>query len=387
MSANCKILLISDQKHMNADLMQQALQDYPNVHQITPSEVKLEIDRIAPDVVLLVEPEDGSGIETVQYIHSEYNSTIIVFLTDKQEYVLLRDATRAGVTDFFVLPDEMSQFRDRLERIVLIAGQQNAMKTQTAVTGQGLKRGRGQIYSFYSGKGGSGCTLLATAFAQTLKFESTAQVLLIDLNLQFGGAEMFLGIESNRSVADLRPVIEELNENHIRNVSEKEPYSKMELLLSPRDAEIAETLTDEYVTRLIRACRRSYDFIIIDLPSHMNTNTYAALEESDLIYYVMNLDTPSIRVYKHIEDLFKRLNMNTEGRLELVINQKGRDNELKTSDLKDFISAPVGAEIRRDFKGVQAAVNKGEPLRKEAKEKKIIPVAKDIRKWVHSKLK
>lgn len=387
MSADCKILLISDQEQMSEHLIQQALQTYPHVQQIAPTEVKIEIDRIAPDVVLLVQPEDGSGIELVQYIHSEMSSAIIVFITDKQDFLLLRDATRVGAVDFFVLPDETSQFRDRMERIVQAALQQNAIKSETAATGRGLRRGRGQIYTFFSGKGGSGCTLLATTYAQTFQLESTAQVLLIDLNLQYGGVETFLNIESNRSLADLQPVIDELNENHIRNVSEKEPYSKMELLLSPRDAEVAESISDQYVTKLIRACRRSYDFVIIDLPATMNAMTYTALEESDLIYYVMNLDMPSIRVYKRVEDLFKRLNVNTEGRMELVVNEKGRDNELNPSDLKNFMTVSVAAEVRRDLKGVQSAVNKGEPLRKQAKEKKITPVAKDIRKWVLSKLK
>lgn len=388
MGTESSILLVSDDKQLSEQIIQQALQMYPNFTQATPSEVKKEIDRLSPDVVLLVNPDDESGIELVQYIHSEYPSIIIVFIAKGQDFLLLRDASRAGATDFFVLPDEMNQFSDRLERILLVAKEQSATLEGTVKNQQGgLRRGRGQIYSFYSGKGGSGSTLLSSTFAQTLKLESTAHVLYIDMNLQFGGAEMYLGIESNRSLADLKPVINELNENHIRNVSEKEPYSKMEILLSPRDAEIAEGLNDDFFTKLLRACRRSYDFVIVDLPTNMTTNTYVALEEADQIYYVMNLDTPSFRVFKHVEDLFKRLGMDTEGRLHIVVNQKGRENELTPGDVKNFIGLPVAAEIKRDIKGVQSFINKGEPLRKTTKEKKLIPVAKDIRKWVLTILK
>lgn len=388
MGTESSILLVSDDKQISEQIIQQALQMYPNFTQATPLEVKKEIDRLSPDVVLLVNPDDESGIELVQYIHSEYPSIIIVFLAKGQDFLLLRDASRAGATDFFVLPDEMSQFSDRLERILLIAKEQSAALEGNGNNQQGgLRRGRGQIYSFYSGKGGSGSTLLSSTFAQTLKLESTAQVLYIDMNLQFGGAEMYLGIESNRSLADLKPVINELNENHIRNVSEKEPYSKMEILLSPRDAEIAEGLSEDFFTKLLRASRRSYDFVIVDLPTNMTTTTVVALEEADQIYYVMNLDSPSFKVYKHVEDLFKRLGMDTEGRLHIVVNQKGRENELTPSDVKNLIGLPVVAEIKRDIKGVQSFVNKGEPLRKATKEKKLIPVAKDIRKWVLTMLK
>lgn len=387
MGTGSNILLVSDDKQISEQIIQLAFSMYPNLQQAAPSEVKIEIDRIAPNVVLLVNPEDESGIELVQYIHSEYPEVIIVFIAKQQEFLLFRDAFRAGATDFFVLPDEMSQFSDRIERILTIAQEQSKKNMPNLMANQGLRRGRGQIISFYSGKGGSGATLLASTFAQTLKLESTAQVLFIDMNLQFGGAEMYLGIESNRSLADLKPVINELNENHIRNVTEKESNSKMEILLSPRDAEIAESLNEDFFTKLLRACRRSYDFVVVDLPSNMTANTYVALEESDAIYYVINLDTPSLQVYKHVEDLFKRLGMGTEGRLQIIVNQKGRENELTPSDIKNLLTAPVVAEIRRDIKGVQPFINKGEPLRKQTKEKKLTSVAKDIRKWVLTILK
>lgn len=189
------------------------------------------------------------------------------------------------------------------------------------------------------------------------------------MNLQFGGAETFLGTETTRSLIDLKSVIHEINENHIRNVTEKEPHSKLELLISPRDAELAEHIDEEYIIRLLRACRRSYDFIIIDLPSVMDENTYTVLEESDRIFYVMSLDTPSIRVFKYVDEVFNRLGVQTNERLEIIINEVGRENELTKKDLERFIDYPITAQIRRDIKGVQAAVNQGQPIRKEPKEK------------------
>ena len=62
-------------------------------------------------------------------------------------------------------------------------------------------------------------------FAQTMKLETTAEVILIDLNGQYGGVETMFSIESNRSLADLIPVIGELNESHIRNVSKTQEHS------------------------------------------------------------------------------------------------------------------------------------------------------------------
>ncbi len=65
----------------------------------------------------------------------------------------------------------------------------------------------------------------------------------------------------------------------------------------------------------------------------------------------------------------------------------GRKNEVQEKDLKDIVRFPIEAKIRRDIKGLQPFVNKGEPVRKMAKERRLIPFAKDIRKWAHSVLK
>ena len=383
MNTDMKILVVADYDSIQ-NLLRESLAQR-NVHYTTSREVKKEIDRIAPDVVLLVQPEDGTGVELVQYIQGELPEGIIIFLTEKQDFALVRDVIRAGAIEYILMPDELTLLTDRLEKIAELEQHQQRKKGAVA-TGKAFVRGRGKVYSFYSGKGGSGRTQMATGFAQSLKLESTARVLLIDLNLQYGGVETFFSLDTTRTLADLVPVINEMNENHIRNVSQRETHSKLEVLVSPRDAETAENISEEFITRLIRASRRSYDFVILDLPSYMNELTYSALEESDIIYYVMNLDTPSVQAYRLVEDLFRRLRIDTQGRLEIVVNKVGRDNELNVSDLKGLIQTPITAEICRDHRGVQAAVNQGQPLQREANEKKLSAAAKDIRKWVLSKL-
>jgi pilus assembly protein CpaE len=382
MSEKIKILLVSDEEQ-SLNQLKGLFIDFKDVETVDYQELRSELDRLAPDLVFLIESDNkDSSVDSIDYIHTVSPYLPIVYIAFSQDFDVLRNVTRAGVVDYFVLPDEMTMLYGRMDSIVQMAVQRKLQMAETASTSQSFKRGRGRIFSFYSGKGGSGRTILSSAFAQTLKLESTAQVLLIDLNLQFGGAETYLSIESNRSLADLLPVIEELNESHIRNVSEKERYSKLEVLLSPRDAEVAENLPEGFVSKLLRTCRRSYDFVLVDLPVVMNVHTYAALEESDKIYYCLNLDSPSISMLKQVEELFARLRMETEGRLELVFNEVGRENEIKPNDLKDVLSYPIAYKIPRDIKGVQAHINKSEPFRKEIGEKKLVPFAKSIKKWV-----
>ena len=48
---------------------------------------------------------------------------------------------------------------------------------------------------------------------------------------------------------------------------------------------------------------------------------------------------------------------------------------------------PITATVRKDIKGLQPFINKGEPVRKVLKERKMIPFAKDVRKLTRELLK
>ncbi|WP_010098609.1 AAA family ATPase [Ornithinibacillus scapharcae] len=366
----------------NEELLTTVLESIGEAYQVKNVSVE-DLKKETHQIIIILKNDKESPLDLAQSILNEHSNTPIIFISDMPDFELLRELTRMGITDYFVLPDEEWQFLERINKLILTMKE---IKTETS-SSEGFIRGGGKVFTFFSGKGGSGKSLISSLFAQTLKLDSTAKVLFIDLNLQYGGAETYLGINSTRSMIDLIPVIHEISEHHIRNVSEIMEPSKLEVLVSPRDTELAERINEDFVMRLIRASKRSYDFIIIDTPSYMDIKTFTALNESDRIYYVMNQDTVSIRVLKYVDTVLKQLGLVTDERMELVMNFTGKDNELSNKDIQRFVSYPISANIKRDFKGVHASMNKGEPLRKEPKDKKLSPVAKDLKKWVRSMLK
>jgi pilus assembly protein CpaE len=384
MDDQLKILLASDDETIHNQLLNSVGTTH-EMELIETSELVREINRVTRDIVIIVQPEKDNAVELIQHVLSVNSATVTIFISKTQDFNLLRSITRVGASEFFVYPDEHSLFVGRFPSILKTYEQRKRQMNETAA-GSFIK-GSGQIFSFYSGKGGSGKTLLSTTFAQTLKLESTAQVILLDMNFQYGGVETLLSIESNRSIADLTPVMAELNESHIRNVSYTENHSKLEILLSPCDAEVGETLSEDFIAKLLRTCRRSFDFVVVDLPSYINGQVFTALEESDFIYYILTPDTPSLTIMKKVEELNYRLGIDVAGRMQIVLNQAAKENEIQPNDLKNMIRHPIVTTIRRDIKGVQGFVNKGEAIRKQGNEKRLIPFAKDVHKWVLSVLK
>ncbi|UQD50875.1 pilus assembly protein CpaE [Bacillus methanolicus] len=383
MEPNLKVLLVSDDEVIHNQILNAISGSY-SVQLIDTGDVVREVNRDVQDIVIFVQPESDIAVESIQYIKSISPSTLVIFIAKGYDFTQLRNITKAGATEFFVYPEEHSLFVSRFPAIFQNYEIQKIKKDEILLS---FTRGRGQILSIFSGSGGSGKSNLASALAQTIKLESTAEVILIDLNLQFGGIETLLSIQSNRSIADLTPVINELNESHIRNVSQKLDTSKLDVLISPCDAEAAEIITEEFVAKLLRTCRRSFDFVVVDLPSYINSQVVTALEESDQIFYVLTPDTPALKVLKQFEELAVRLGIELPSRTSIILNKTGKENEIQEKDLKNVLRFPIAASVRFDYKGLQPFLNKGEPVRKTAKEKRLIPFAKDVKKWALSLLK
>lgn len=386
MEGKLNILIVSDDAVLQEQLKTVAESTEENVLLTATTNAIREMNREMRDIVIMTQPETDVAIDLVQLMRQINQRVLIIFIAKETDFVLLRNLMRAGVDEFFVFPEETSLFSSRFPATVKnVAIKKNSQ--EVAATSIAFGKGRGQIFSFYSGKGGSGRTVTSSVLAQTLKLESTAEVILIDLNGQYGGVESMFSIESNRSLADLLPVIEELNESHIRNVSKTEQNSKLEILISPNDAEVAESLGDDFVAKLLRTSRRAFDYVIVDLPATLTGPVITAMEESDKIFYVLTPDTPSLKILKQYEDVCARIGINLVSRMEIVLNGISKENEVQQKDLKNVLRYPIAATLRKDIKGLQPFINKGEPVRKVAKERKLIPFAKDVRKFTREILK
>jgi pilus assembly protein CpaE len=376
MSADIKLLVVTEEPAQAEDIQSRVGNQFPQFLHIHPSEVRREIARLQPDIVLLHEMKDGSGIQLIPYISREVPDVFIIYLTERRDPVRTRDVSRAGAFDVLFLPDEITALEDVLSRAVK-AYQAKEYRSEASAS---FTWGRGQIISFYSGKGGCGRSLISSTLAQTLQLDSTSGVLLVDLNLQYGGLESYLNIESDRSIYDLTPVLDELNDNHIRNVTVVEPYSQVEVLVSPADAEIAEQVTEDHIERLLRTARLYYDYILVDLPTEMSTLTFTALEESDKLFYVMNPDSVSMRIFGRVLDLFGKIGVDTSDRLEVILNRISRDYELNAKTVQQHFPYPVIGEIHEDTKRLQQMINRGTPLRTSRRERGLSVFARDIQK-------
>ena len=122
---------------------------------------------------------DVEELASLEYVTMHYPRTMVLMLCSHHTPEFLINAMRAGVKEVLPSPVTREALRAAVGRV--------EQKQGVAV----LSHAAGQVLAFMACKGGSGATFLATNLGYELA-AAGQKVLLIDFNLQFGDAALFL---------------------------------------------------------------------------------------------------------------------------------------------------------------------------------------------------
>lgn len=268
----------------------------------------------------------------------------------------LRAAIRAGARGFYLWPEE---------RTLLGRDAERAARPRTADTGR-----PGRVAAVYGARGGAGVTFLATHLAARCSGVGRATV-LADMDPVHADVTAALGIAPEGQVptmADLRPVLDELSPEHLDRVLHRHAAG-FHVLLGP--AEPAEPLADRHVGALVRALRARFDVVLLHLPRTFDAAVRAALQAADDVLVVVTLDVMAFRDARRVLASLDALGL--DGRCRLVINRATKADVAPQDAERVFGLRPL-AVIGRD-RGVARAQDRGELVRSGAAARKVAALA------------
>ncbi|NJD59620.1 MAG: MinD/ParA family protein, partial [Anaerolineae bacterium] len=176
---------------------------------------------VKPDVILMdINMPDMDGIAATEIIRKNVPFTQIVILSIQNDPNYMRRAMLAGARDFLTKPPTIDELNSAIrraganaheERLKIPQGGGTQVARVGGVSSALLGGTGGKVITFYSPKGGSGCTTLATNLAVCLNNEDTS-VVIVDANLQFGDVAVFLNEQGKFSILDLAPRADELDQ-------------------------------------------------------------------------------------------------------------------------------------------------------------------------------
>lgn len=323
---------------------------------------------VKPDVLLMdINMPDMDGIAATEIIRKTVPFTQIVILSIQNDPNYMRRAMLAGARDFLTKPPTIDELTSAIRRAGAMAHEER-MKApqisgaQASKTGGGQSfgsLGAGKVITFYSPKGGSGCTTLATNLAICLNNEDTS-VVIVDGNLQFGDVAVFLNEQGKFSILDLTSRADELDPEIVNNVTVKHAQSGVRVLAAPIKPEQADLVSSEQFAKVVRYLRSMFSYVIIDTASALQSITASAIDNSDLLILLTTQDIPSIKNSRLFLDEIDALGFDRK-RIIFVMNKYdkriGITPEKVSENLKQEINSIIPFEER-----VIVSVNRGIPF-------------------------
>ena len=306
--------------------------------------------RLSPELVIVdLQDDPDLGVKFIQFLMEGASGQKVIAAGPTLEPELLLAAMRAGISDYLPKPVSVEALAEAVSRTTQQLG-------RTPGTRQ-----PGQVYTFFSSKGGSGSTTIATNFAIVLHRLSGRRTLLVDLDLELGEVALLLGAQPRFNFVDMVQNFHRMDSGLLASYIEQHE-SGVHLLSAPFHPDRAEVVSGDEIRRILHFLRQHYDYVVVDTSKSFSPATLAAIDQSDLVFLVANLDLPSLRNIQRGLPMLRRVLARGEDQLRLVINRFQAEGDISLEDVSRTLGLKVFWTLSNDYEAVVDSINTGKPI-------------------------
>ena len=342
----------------NAELWAMALQRSGRAFDVVTDvhalhEVNVLVNGSRPDLVIaeVASTRDFDALEAMANAHPELD--YLLAASDLTAETLMR-AMRAGVRE--VLPAPASA-----EAVVAAAQRLARKRAPGGAAAPAALAKQGEVIGFVSCKGGSGATFVAANVAHLLTRSGTRRVALIDLNLQFGDAALFVTNEHSASnVAEVARNIHRLDRELLQSAMTPAGPG-LWVLPAPDDPAQAGDVTPEHVQAILALACTMFDYVVVDVGRTISAVTLRALDACQRIFVVLQLTLPFIRDGKRLREVFRSLDYSAS-KVRWIVNRNEKSGDITLDDLKRTLGVGELITLPNQYDVVASSVNQGVPV-------------------------
>jgi pilus assembly protein CpaE len=271
----------------------------------------------------------------------------VVVMSEASPNGFLRQAFEAGADDVITLPQSPEQVAFTLQKVI-------ARRKGLAVPG----KASAPLIAILGPKGGTGKTLIATNLAVALA-QRDANVVLVDLDLQFGDIGLALGLSPERTMYDLMkagaPFDHEKLDRHLISHS-----SGVKVLIAPTRPDQASAVSIEFLRDIYASLRTMCDAVIVDTPPGFTPEVIATIDVSSEICMVGMLDSLSLKNTKLGLETLDLMGYQGE-HVSLVLNRADSRVGITPDDVSTIVGRGPDVSIPSD-REIPRSINEGTPI-------------------------
>ena len=301
-----------------------------------------------PNLIILESASEPHGLlEQLQKLSSVCDpNTKVVVIGHYNDVTLYRELIRAGVSEYMVAPISVA------DTIAVISG--IFIDPEASPIGRSI--------AFVGAKGGVGASTLAHNAAWAISNLFQNEVMIADLDLPFGTANINFDQDPAQGIAEAVFSPERIDETYLDRLL-AQCSEKLSLLAAPSTLDRIYDFDADAFAQIIDVAQRSAPYVVLDVPHVWNGWTKTTLSRADEIVIVATPELANLRNAKNLLDTLKKLRPN-DAEPRLVLNQVGvpKRPEISPADFYEPLGIEPIATIPFDPQVFGNAANNGRML-------------------------
>jgi pilus assembly protein CpaE len=344
-------ILVTLAEHADPRLAEQALEGDSSLEVVGFAEHlddwRAFLEQPADLVVVACYGHDDGVTTMVNHAVKHRPDRPVVVMSEASPNGFLRQAFEAGADDVITLPQAPEQVAFTLQKVI-------ARRKGLAVPGKAAA----PLVAILGPKGGTGKTLIATNLAVALA-QRDANVVLVDLDLQFGDIGLALGLSPERTMYDLMKAgppfdHEKLDRHLIRHPS------GVKVLIAPTRPDQASAVSIDFLRDIYASLRTMCDAVVVDTPPGFTPEVIATIDVSTDICMVGMLDSLSLKNTKLGLETLDLMGYDTD-HVSLVLNRADSRVGITPDDVSTIVGRSPDVAVPSD-REIPRSVNEGTPI-------------------------
>lgn len=254
-------------------------------------------------------------------------STKVIVIGHYNDIWLYRELIRSGISEYVVAPISLADILSVVSNIFVNPESEPL----------------GRTIAFVGAKGGVGSSTLAHNVAWSVSNLFKSEVMVADLDLAFGTANINFDQDPAQGIAEAVFSPERIDETYLDRLL-AQCAEHLSLLAAPSTLDRTYDFEPDAFANIIEIAQRNAPTVFLDVPHAWNGWTRSTLSQADEIVIVATPELANLRNTKNLVDMLKKMRPN-DSAPKLIINQVGipKKPEITPADFAEPLGiTPLG---------------------------------------------
>jgi pilus assembly protein CpaE len=299
--------------------------------------------------LLIIEIDFSKEIifQKLEVLSTVFNSdSKIILIGNDNDIDLYRKLRALGINEYLFMPETADDLINEIEALFL-----NFKKSSQA-----------EYIGILGSRGGVGASTLSTNVAHALSQMPNTEVIVVDLDINFGTIALSFDLAPHQSIMDLLKDTGRLDELLLERVMLRHG-EQLSIIPAPIAVTQNFNLTGQSIEQLLGLIGSMADYIILDLPHGIPTWQSTIFSKLDQVVLMVYPDLANLRDTKKVFDQIDE-HTNMGPRFNFVLNKVGlsASSELSAKEFETVLNLKPVQSVPFDPKLFGKSLNNGAPI-------------------------